>query len=373
MSHESTPRIQTLDILRGFALLGMIIVHFHQRFRQSAEGMSLYAGEELVGWAVWMGIEGKSWGLFALLFGAGFAILLRRADTRGEPIGAFYLRRLAILALMGFAVEWLTGFNVLLEYAIWGVPLLFVRHWSTRSLLALAVMTAAAWWLVALGTGAYALWAGTATEAAAPVATVTPQSYGDVLRIRLANMQQTYLGWRVLIPTVSFSFFLFGMLAIRHRIFDDPLKQRSVIIGAATIGLASWLSYWFVLPLMPTDAAAAQVVTPFRYGLGIVREQWLTFTYAGVLTLLLAYRPVWTARLELIGAAGRMPLTNYVVQAAFVEWLASPFGAALRLRPYAYVAGAFLLFVVLALLSRVWLARARYGPLEWGWRRLSYV
>src|SRR5687768_4535437 len=97
---RAPPRIELLDVLRGFALFGMIVVHFHQRVHTEVTGP-----EDLIGWAVWVGLESKAWGTFAFLFGVGFAVLLRRAEVRGQPFAAFYLRRLAVLALFGVAAE----------------------------------------------------------------------------------------------------------------------------------------------------------------------------------------------------------------------------------------------------------------------------
>ena len=82
---------------------------------------------------IWRLIETKSHGTFAVLFGAGFAIQLRRAEARGAPFAAIYLRRLGVLALFGFAAHAFFGFNVLLGYAIWGAALLLIRTWSTRA------------------------------------------------------------------------------------------------------------------------------------------------------------------------------------------------------------------------------------------------
>ena len=131
-------RVHTLDILRGLALFGMILVHFHQHMEAEASG-----AESLIGWATWVGVETKAWGVFALLFGAGFALLLRNLERRGAPVAAFYLRRLAALAVFGFIAEAGFGFQILLEYAIWGVPLLLIRNWRSRALLAVAVLAVA--------------------------------------------------------------------------------------------------------------------------------------------------------------------------------------------------------------------------------------
>jgi uncharacterized protein len=86
---------------------------------------------------------------------------------------------------------------------------------------------------------------------------------------------------------------------------------------------------------------------------------------------LLAYRPAWTARLAVFGRAGRMALTNYMVQAAVLDALASGYGLGLKLRPRVYVVAAVLLFAAEAAVSRAWLARYRFGPPEWLWRMLT--
>src|SRR5215217_4850281 len=74
-----------------------------------------------------------------------------------------------------------------------------------------------------------------------------------------------------------------------------------------------------------------------------------------------------------LGFAGRMALTNYALQCVAIEWLSSPFGLNLKLRPYYYALGAVLLFVLEVALSGEWLSRFRFGPLEWIWRSLTYM
>src|SRR5262245_27822819 len=135
MSTGASGRIVYLDVLRGFALLGMIVVHFHDHTTEPG------GFDDWIRTFIWRMVESKSHGTFALLFGAGFAIQLRRAEQRGAPFAAIYLRRLAVLAAFGFAAHAFFGFNVLLGYAVWGVPLLFVRNWSTRALVVLAVFS----------------------------------------------------------------------------------------------------------------------------------------------------------------------------------------------------------------------------------------
>src|SRR5512141_1962618 len=103
-SVDRSNRIVALDILRGIALFGMILVHFHQRMERPSTGT-----EDIVGWFVWMFAETKAWATFAFLFGAGFAILMQRAEVRGLRVVPLYLRRMAALAVFGLLVQVLFG------------------------------------------------------------------------------------------------------------------------------------------------------------------------------------------------------------------------------------------------------------------------
>ncbi|HEX6251154.1 MAG TPA: DUF418 domain-containing protein [Gemmatimonadaceae bacterium] len=374
---DPTARIETLDVLRGLALFGMIVVHFHQRFRVDGPTPNAWPGEWLIGWVVWWGLEDKAAAIFAFLFGVGFAILLRRASAAGRPLAMPYLRRLLALAVAGVLVEALTSFAILIQLALWGLPLLVVRNWSTRTLLVLVGVAALAEPLFHLGRAVNEVLdpvTAAATQEGARAAAAQAQTYAAEVMQRLGRMQRRYVTWRALIPGVTFTLFLVGLLAVRHGVLDAPRRHVRLILSAMVFGLASWLVFWLVLPRMPeawygwNDNA-----WPIRYGLGIVANQWLAFTYMGAVILLLAYRPAWTRRLDAFGVAGRMAFTNYVLQAAVVYYLSSRFGLGLRLRPYLYVGGAVVLFTLLALFSRLWLARFAYGPLEWGWRALTYL
>ena len=136
---DADDRLVSLDILRGLALIGMVLVHFHQRMRIEVTGP-----EDLIGWFSWIFVEQKSWGVFALLFGAGFAILLRRLDARGEPALPIFARRLLALAAVGVIADVGFGFSILFEYACLGAALFVVRRGPTRALLVTAAIAACA-------------------------------------------------------------------------------------------------------------------------------------------------------------------------------------------------------------------------------------
>jgi uncharacterized protein len=367
-------RLQTLDILRGLALFGMILVHFHQKMRLEVTGI-----EDLIAWAVWVLVEQKAWGVFAFLFGVGFAVLLRRLEARGAPVAAVYLRRLATLAVFGVIAEVGFGFNVLFAYACWGLVLLVIRGWSTPALLATAVLAACARPVAAEVTALFAWWTGGGLPVSVdPLrrAVETAAQQGDylaLLRARWALFLGSFPhGWRDLLPDTNLALFCIGLLAVRHRVLDEPRRHARLIRRWMAFGVVAWAGFWLVLRNLP-ELRVPGARDPLAQGLGLFQDQWLCLTYIGAVVLLLAYRPVWTERLSTVGRAGRMALTNYMLQIAVLDALASGYGWRLRLRPYAYVLAAVILFGVEAALSTAWLARFRFGPLEWLWRMATYA
>lgn len=353
----------------------MILVHFHQAFRTTTPASERLPGEWLVGWIVWWGLEGKSAAAFAFLFGAGFAILIRSAAAKGIRPTGFFVRRMAALAVIGLFVEVFTGFVILVPLAISGALLLLVRGLATGALFGLAMAAVLAVPLSSLATALQRRSeAPAATTPVARPAVKPPASYGEVVSRRADRVRQRYLSWWSLLPTSTLALLIFGLLSVRHGIIDSPRQHRRLIAGVMAYGALCWTVYWLVLPKMPESWYAwSPHAQPIRYGLGVLDQQWLGLTYIGGLLLLLAYYPRWIRTLAGFGTVGRMALTNYVLQAALIAWLSSPFGLALTLRPYYYVAAAAVLFALLVLVSTAWLARFAYGPLEWVWRAITYL
>jgi uncharacterized protein len=372
---DATERLHAIDILRGLALFGMILVHFHQKTRLDVTGV-----EDLIPWAVWVGVEQKAWATFAFLFGAGFAILLRRLEARGAAVVPIYLRRLATLACFGLIAEVGFGFTILWAYAMWGLALFVVRKWSTRALLVTAAIAASIKPIVAELGALYAAWSGsprvvatTAIWYQAVEAATHQKSYLTLLAARWDLFVATHPAtWQDFLPDVNLALFILGLLAVRHGILDRPKQHVRTIVGWMIFGALSWGTAWLVLRNIPTPAIPG-ADWPIAYGFGLVQDQWLCFTYIGAVVLLLAYRPVWMARLAAFGRAGRMALTNYMFQAAVLDIVSSGYGLDWKLRPYVYVAAAVVLFSLEALFSTAWLRRFRFGPLEWVWRTLTYA
>jgi uncharacterized protein len=366
VSLRSGERLPSLDILRGLALAGMFVVHFHER---STEPGGI---DDVVRTLVWRLVESKSHGTFALLFGAGFAIQFLRAEARGRAFTALYVRRLGALALFGFAAHALFGFNVLLGYAAWCLPLLMIRRWSTRALITTATVCAISlplYHLVvqqqmarrggpAAAAAAYEAQRASAEEVWSRVKTAERQeSFRVLVAARLRHMVWFYRQPFFFLPGATLTLFIVGLLLVRHRVFEEPLLHRGVLGFMAAFGFGSWIISNWVLP-----------------GLALLlRDQWLTFSYVAAVLLVLARWPGLAARLQGVANAGRMALTNYLLQIAALDLLFSGYLIGLeQIRPVWGLAAALACFAAEVALSSLWLTRFRFGPAEWLWRSLSY-
>jgi uncharacterized protein len=383
-------RIAVLDILRGVALLGMFFVHVNL-YEATPLGADPGRAAAFVERVLGLFFDERFYAIFGMLFGVGFALQLERADARGRPFLRRYLRRLAALAVFGFIAEGVFGYNVLLGYALWGVPLLLVRRWPVWALVPLVMLCAAARPIDTLirltiaGTRPGGVEQFNARESAEATAfraardslraAEQSESWSTVVAARIAHMPKFHRRWSVL-PNGSFTLFLLGLIGWKLGLFTRPGERKRLIVALMVTGVASWVVARFVLPFGgPISRPAADapqlslaLATFARVGFLVIREQWLAFTYVGAILLLVAGNPAWYGRLAAFGWAGRMALTNYMTQVILLDVLFTPHGFGMKVPALLVFPAAIALFFAQAWFSRWWLARFRYGPLEWLWR-----
>ena len=365
----------------------MFLVHFSNNATGGGWADGLYQS------AVALFFEERFWAMFAILFGAGFAIQFRRADARGESYTLKYLRRLAALAVIGVIADGIFGFNVLLGYAIWGLALPLLRKRSTPALVAALIVSAASMHLYTTARAAY----GVATKGEAAVqaqwrelgahnrafneANRAAQDSTDVSTVvaaRLQRMPWFYSRPYSFLPVNTLTLFLLGVLAVRIGLFDRdrPAERRRLIAGLAVFGAAAWAFEMWVPDRPPAPGAPLvreMLLSQLAGGFGIIRGMWLTFTYMGVVLLLVAANPQWLRRFALFGLPGRTALTSYMVQIVILDLSFSKYALGLTLTPLAGLAAGVALFAINVVFSRWWLARHPYGPLEWLWRSATYA
>lgn len=361
----------------------MIWVHCHTMLATVPASLS----ENPAGWFVSLFVTGKARAVFSFLFGVSFAVMMHRLEARQQPVVRFFLRRLLVLYLIGFAVEIFTRFAILREYALWGVVLLFLRNHPTRTLLAVAVLSAAAFSIRDLADSGYSIvtrgldvtvaeetlrqneWAESHRRLDDLLA---HPHYAEVIKIRLHNLLGDQFSLQGLTPDTYLALFILGLLSVRHGIFSATRERRRWLLVAGATGIMCWAVAHWLLPLVPEAWPTPRIAVRFRSGLGLVNEQFLALTWISAITLLLTWRPRWSTGLAPLGWIGRMALTNYILQAVAIDFACATYGLNLKLAPWEELAATVMLFGILAGFSYYWLGRFRYGPLEWMWRTLTY-
>jgi uncharacterized protein len=393
----ASERILTLDVLRGIALLGVLIANIWLWF---SGALFMFPGlqEELrrptVDSAVFLIISifvsGKALSTFSILFGLGFAVQMMRAEMRGSRIVPVYCRRLAVLLAMGIVHAVLLWYgDILATYAMLGFALLLFRRRRERTLLVWAALLMFVL-PVALGTVPLIMHvAGVDTgpppaerlaewteENGTNLALFTSGSYRKIVQGNLRMLREMYGSPKALGMLMFLGLFLLGLYAGRRRIFEHPAAHRALLrrlaIWGFAIGIPATLAGigfrlvmdieqavaapWFPLAMTVTTALGA---APFA------------LAYIATATLLLEHAR-WKARLRHFAPVGRMALTNYLSQT--IICLAIYYGGGLlgHYRPALNLVIALLIFIVQMRVSAWWLSRYRFGPAEWLWRSLTY-
>lgn len=403
----SVERIGTLDVLRGIALFGMFLVHFLE-----ASVHATPFGNALVTVNEWI-LANRFMSMFAILFGAGFAVQLSRAEAHGDRFVWRYVRRLLALVVFGVIAEDLFGFHILLSYAIWGAALLLIRSWSNRALflaLIVCLMSQTIYWA---GRAEYDVVTGGIDKYRADAALCgfglpfawlpsfrasktcqddfqrgvaarrgIPGQSNDYLAVVRRRFAGTWNKWvhsgpTAFLPWNVFALFLWGVLAFRMRVFQHPGEHRRLIAALMVYGAAATIGDWYLYPYLSSPQSASaplavQIALGF-FALPLGRDDGLTFIYIGAILLLVASSSAWLQRLHAFGVAGRMALTNYMLQVVILDLtVRSAYGLHLRFKTEYAPLAALALFAFNVTLSSWWLSRYRYGPLEWIWRAVTY-
>ncbi len=350
---EPAARLANLDVLRGAALLGVFVENaqhfFSPTYRELVARPAAGFSDHAALWLIQIALENKIYALFALLFGYGIALQMARTGPR---FVALHLWRMGILFLIGlFHQLLLWSGDILATYAVLGVVLLPFRTCAARVLARTAVAALAAPTLV--------------------LAAITVAASGDVVAA-VANTrvaaEVVEFGYSARQASFAFAMFLLGLVAARSRgQADDPMPALRRHVGLlATIGIAGSLVH-----VMLVDLSGASSVS----WIAVLAEASIAF---GAPALALAYvvwilraleHPGWQRALAPLAAAGRLSLTNYLMQSLLGVALLARLG---EIQPAAGLALTCALYALQVAASGCWLARFRFGPAEWIWRALSY-
>ena len=382
---SSLERYEFLDVLRGFALFGiitanMILYSLYLRLSESAKAsMSTYSTDRGLDFLELLLIEGKFYTIFSILFGMGFSILLIRAQAKSSVFHRFFLKRMFFLYLIGLTHAVLFWHSDILQfYAFCGallLPFVKVRNRTLVAFSVLALMAPVA--IKLLGGIPHGTFTGPrdvlfhrfSFTMDSRIDIWTKGSFLNILRLNLSSWfgQLDHVITSGMIFKI-FGCFLLGFYLGRNEIHKNLEKYRPIIRRVAIVGLAMGIPLNVIYAY--TFYSSESWLHTLSATVGILP---LSAGYASLLCLLWL-SPRRDKLLHYFAPVGRMALTNYVGQSVICTLIFYGTGLGLggRMGPTLYLPIAFAVYLAQIAFSRFWLDRFRFGPLEWIWRMLTY-
>jgi uncharacterized protein len=385
-------RIEALDVLRGVALLGILVMNVQAFAMPQAAYMNPTAwgrleGVDLAAWLVsHLLADQKMMALFSMLFGAGIVLFTERAEAAGRPVGSLHFRRQGWLLLFGVVHAYLIWYgDILFTYAVCGMLLYPCRRLSPaiQLILGLTLLSVASAIFLFLD-GTMSMWPE--AERLALQAEWHPpveQLQIEIARYRSGWFEQFPYRAELAFEVQAFTLLvwglwraaglmLIGMALYRLGVLSGQAGRRTYVamLGAAlTLGLpvVAYGIYWnFANGWGPSSLF---VGTQFNYwGSVLVSLGW-------VACVMLALKEAWLPGLtRKLAAVGRTAFSQYILQSVLCSLIFQGYG----LGWFGRVERSEQLGIVLAIwllqlwLAALWLRHFQYGPLEWLWRSLTY-
>ena len=388
-------RIFSLDVLRGFALLGILLMNIQDFSMPSAAYFNPTAYGNLRGANYWVWLlshvlaDEKFMAIFSMLFGAGILLMTSRIETAGRSAVGLHYRRMGWLVLFGLLHAYLLwDGDILYDYGMCGLLVFLFRKRKPRTLLVLGLLSLAVtpalmfffgwsvpyWPLDQLQAFREGIWMPTPAMITQALATYRGGWLAQMNnRVPSARQLQTvyflvWSFWRI------FGLMLIGMALFKLGVFSG---KRSPVLYWSMIAVAVVAGIPVILYGTHHDFATGW---DFRnsFFFGMEYNYWasilVSFGWVGLL-MLAAQTSSLNAMTSRLAAVGRMAFTNYIMQTLICTTIFYGhgfgfYGKVERVAQFGIVNAIWALQMVI---SPVWLRHFMFGPLEWLWRSLTYL
>ncbi len=405
-SSGSSDRLMTLDVVRGFAILGIFVVHVSTLGLTPLDFQAPNFADDVgvfsyTAWFVMVAFfELKFWALFALLFGVGIVLQSDAAEAKSRPFLGFFTRRLLLLGFFGILHGLvLFPYEVLLVYAGAGFLFLPFRRMRARThviLCGVFLVGLAVWGEVLTGFDS-----GDDEEAGGESVSLTTEevaglslleiidvlaegakedshvlalaerelgSLGVTFRVRGASyivwllICVFFLGWR------AFAMFFLGAALYRLGFFarEGVNLRRRLRVAGILLGLPLEVAYALSFRL------GSESVQSLLLGIHFTSSALLALAYASIL-IDLVHANRFAALMTRLSLVGRSALSNYVLQSLILNLLFGWWALNLWLSFPVALLLSVVIFGFQVLISRWWFRSHGMGPLEWLWRCGSYL
>lgn len=395
---EQQDRIQTLDILRGFAILGIFIVNmgminspYIYLYGSNIE-MWTGIGDQIADAFIVLLAQGKFYTLFSFLFGLGFILFMERAEQKVARPRLLFLRRLVILFLIGIIHAYFFWYgDILMTYAVSGLLLFAFYRAQPKTLVIWAVALLSFYvLLIALSVGLVSL--SEAVDPGMMEAELQKQaevyergiesstlaygqgSFSDIMSQRISDLKEQ-IPSNIMAIFLFFPLFLLGAYAGKKKIFHNIQENlgfiRKVCLWGFIVGMSlNLLKYWSLQHMDGLNLSIYHNYHAFGMAIG---DAALSLFYISFITLFIQ-NPVWFKRLAPLASVGRTAISNYLFQSIVCTTIFYSYGLGLygKVGPLYGLILTAVIFSIQLFLSRLWLQSYQFGPVEWLWRSMTY-
>ncbi len=384
---NSTPsRISVVDALRGFALVSIMLIHNLEHFDYYYLPKDLPAWMPSVDKGIWDTIfflfAGKSYAIFAFLFGLTFFIQFNNQEKKGEEFRPRFAWRLVLLFCFAVLNGAFYQGDILMTYAIIGFGLIPVAKLSNKAVFLIALFFMAQpyeWYNVIQGIQnpieklpdptSWSYFGKMAEYISGDSFFATVK--GNLTNGRIAVAHWTWEAGRVF---QTLSLFMLGMLAGRKNLFVPSPEAKSFWTKTLVISAVTFIPLFWLSKAIEKSTMAESIRRP----LFTIESSWsnMAFMFMLVSGFVLLYQTISFQRiLNVLAPIGRMSLSNYVIQSIVGSSLYYGFGLGLYL--YTGATYSLLIGIGLAVLQGIfsawWMKNHKQGPLETVWHKATWV
>lgn len=386
-------RITVIDALRGFALLGVMLIHMLQHFG-AFSGVRVDESQypvldEAIQWLSANVIMGRFINIFALLFGLSFYIQMNSAAKKGIDFRKRFLWRMAVLFIIGMIGNSFFGQDILSIYAVFGVIMVFLfplKNWTLILIASLLLLGTPR--LMMMGYDKITKTEQVEVKDEPRQPRTIPTTYLETAKVHLTTGLQGKLNYQFGMNGrgyITMALFILGLVVGRLQFFKEieNKQKRNIILFAGFLLGTITLNYilnWipqepisFRMLMNPNyEVPLAAVAVSALYDINVI-------IMSGALALgfivLYQFNPIGKY-LDVITPYGRMGLTNYEMQGIVGSFLFSAWGLGAIFGRWGvtevFVLG-IVFYIIQIIFSQIWLKYFLYGPLEWFWRSATYL
>ena len=381
-------RIEILDVIRGFAIFGIIIANIQSwsgykfiPFTHMAT-LPFYDYNELLHYLFMFFVDTKFYTIFSLLFGIGFYLQFNKQRENQAPFMKTYRKRLLFLMLFGAIHGFFWSGDILFIYGAVGLVFVSFRNMKPSSLLKLSIFLYFSWLIYDIFIAIYfpqiLNYEYTAYKTypdIAPTDLVAIFQNGSFYEVLQANWHNLYYRYLDLIPsgrlTKVLALFILGFYLMSINYFTSYAKSKKLLLVYLLSGV---IITYFAELINGSMASYSHNLSNVAYkALAVSGQILLALSYISILSIL-DENKIFKKIFHLFAYVGRMSFTSYLMHTLFGYAIFYPFFGGLfgTMGLLQITLLALILYTAQILFSYIWLKYFSFGPLEWIWRCLTY-